>query len=425
MPDSNTEMRRYSGRKALRLAAGAAAACLFAGAAALAAAVGLSKGYSAEALTTGSREAAERAVGLTPSDPEARYARAVALSFAGDGPGALREYERAAALRPRDYFLWLAVGSAREQAGNMEGALAAYREGVRLAPHYAQPRWLLGNALFRAGRREEGFAEMRRAARSDPQLLPAFADLAWTSTGGDPAGVEQIVRPEDGAAHLALARLLFRKGRAAEAAGHLRSAGEVADEDRRSLLRELLSSKRYREAYQVWLGGREAEGGGAGALFDGGFEGGVGLDEAGFGWRVAHDAPGLVASLDGAERREGARSLLLEWRGNADPSLQAVSQLVPVEPGGRYRLNFSARTADVVTGGPPVVVVGDAAGGGRLAESAPLGKGAGVWSDYSVEFATGAGVTAVVISLRRQSCSTGPCPMFGKVWLDAFGLRRL
>jgi Flp pilus assembly protein TadD len=403
--------------------------CCLAGAL-LAARIGLSKTASKEALKSGSIAAADRAVALTPSDSDAHYARAIALTFEGEAAEAINEYERAAALRPRDYFLWLTLGTARDEAGDVEGAVAALRESVRLAPYYAQPRWQLGNVLLRAGgRQEEAFKELRRAAESNPQFLPALIDLAWSVSGNDPASVERIIQPAESNAHLALARFFLRKGRITEGLAHLRSAGNLSDKERLTLLHELMTARRYQEAYEVWLSGLEDKSGvpasGLDALIDGGFERGINLDEQAFGWRIPRAMEGLQASLDNSNHREGAQSLRLDWTGNSNPALAVAAQLVQVEPDRKYRLSFSALTTEVVSGGLPLIAITDSGGRKKLAESPPLPKATNGWTDYSVEFTTATDTRAILISVQRQPCATNPCPMFGKVWLDGFSLKRL
>src|SRR5687768_16762075 len=78
----------------------------------------------------------DEAVRLSPSDPEAHYARAVVFWRMERFPEAIKEYENVVALRPRDYVPWLDLGSARDRNGDRAGALTAFREAVRLAPYY-------------------------------------------------------------------------------------------------------------------------------------------------------------------------------------------------------------------------------------------------------------------------------------------------
>jgi hypothetical protein len=383
--------------------------------------VGAARSISERALRARAPQEAELAATLAPSDPDAHFARAWLFSHAGDAGGALGAYERALALRPRDYVLWLELGKARERAGDAAGALAALREAARLAPSYAQPRWQLGNALLRSGSREEAFAELRRAAAGDPSLYPNMLQSIWHASERDAPALARAASPRTNEETLAVVRFLIKQGEPAAGLKLLREAGaELAPESRRALVADLITSERFPEAYGVWSGGRGA----AGAFDDGGFEAEARSDDEGFGWRFARDAQNVRLSLDAAEPREGARSLKVEYAGNSDPPAPAVSRLVAVEPGARYRLAFWARTKELVTGGPPFLeVVSASKSGGVLAESATLPATSVGWQEFAVEFdAPAAG--AVRVALRRRPCATAPCPAFGAAWLDAFELRR-
>ena len=96
-----------------------------------------------------------------------------------------------------------------------------------------------------------------------------------------------------------------------------------------------------------------------------------------------------------------------------------------VEPNTQYRLRFAALMKDVVSGGLPVVVVSDASSKEyrMLGQSPALKEGEREWHDYEVEFKTGETTEAVLICLQRQPCPSEPCPIFGRLWLDAFDLK--
>ena len=391
---------------------------------------GASRTLTNYGLLTNSFDAADRAVQLSPSDPEAHSTRAALLANKSDFSEASRESERAVALRPRDYVLWVELGRARDQADDQEGALIAFTEAIRLAPYYAQPRWQLGNLLFRMGRRDEAFRELRRAVESDPALLLNLIDLAWGATR-DAKSVVAIIRPQTKSWRLELARFLVKHGQTAEGIELYRAAGNITEEERRTLLTELLTAKRFTEAYEVWLSSAKVDGGlslgRAGVLIDGSFEGRISLNEPGFGWQMGPAVPAVRISFDKEAARAGTQCLRLEFNGESTPAAPVLSQLVLVEPNTRYRLRFAARTQEIVTGGLPVIVVADASdvAAHRLAQSATLPPGTSQWQDYTVEFMTEKAVSAVIISLQRQNCSSAPCPIFGRLWLDEFSLQKL
>lgn len=374
---------------------------------------------------------ADEAALLAPSDPAAHRARAIALIDAGQLDEAIREYERAIALRPGHYSLWVELGRARDQAEDEQGALAAFTEAARLAPYYAQPHWQLGNVLFRMGRREEAFAELRRAALSDLTLLPAAIDLAWAAYDGDARAIERAFQPQTPQWHLALARFFAKHGRPDEAVEQFRVAGKISEAERRAFLLDLLAARQFKDAYEVWSGGLETRNatrpGGIASLTDGSFESGIKFDDPGFGWQLTRDVAAFRYSLDTAEPKEGAHSLRIDFNGDYNPASPVISQLMLVEPGARYRLHFASRAEGLVTGGLPVIVVSDASSnnGRSLGESSPLPQGTSGWQDQAIEFAAGDQTSAVLISLVRQSCGSGPCPIFGRIWLDQFSIVRL
>jgi O-antigen ligase len=364
---------------------------------------------------------ADEAVKYSPGDPAGHFARAVILAYMGRAGESSDAARAALALRPRDFAMWLRYGQSLEEAGDAARAELAFREAVRLAPHYARPAWQLGNMLLRAGRRDEALVELRRAALSDPVLYPIFMQTLWYATGKEAASFARAARPETPGQTLAVVRFLVKSGAAEEGMKALRESGvRLTPEARRSLVADLSAAEAFAESYALWSEGRGDKS--AGALADGGFEGEIRADEEGFGWRFARDVRGLALSLDADSPREGGRSLKVEYAGASDPSARVVSQLIPVEPASRYRLNFSARTKELVTGGAPyVAVVSAAKPGDALAAAQPFPSGTTAWQDFSVEF-DAPPVGAVRVLLTRQPCASSPCPAFGSVWLDAFKL---
>jgi O-antigen ligase/tetratricopeptide (TPR) repeat protein len=364
---------------------------------------------------------ADEAVKYSPGDPAGHFARAVILAYMGHAGESSEAARAALALRPRDFAIWLRYGQSLEEAGDAARAELAFREAVRLAPHYARPAWQLGNMLLRAGGRDEAFIALRRAAASDPALYPIFMQTLWHATGKEAASFARAARPETPEQTLAVVRFLVKSGAAADGLKALRESGaQLTHEARRSLVEDLINAEGFADAYEVWYEGRGGKP--ADALADGGFEGEIRTDEEGFGWRFARDARGLTFSLDSDSPREGERSLKVEYTGASDPSARVVSQLIPAEPSARYRLTFSARTKELVMGGPPYVCIVSAAKSGEtLAAAQPLPAGTTEWRDISLEFnAPASGAVRVV--LARQPCTSSPCPAFGSVWLDAFEL---
>jgi hypothetical protein len=225
-------------------------------------------------------------------------------------------------------------------------------------------------------------------------------------------------------------RFIAEHGKTREAMELFRATGEISNDDRRAILNELLAGKRFKEAYEVWSPGRrtnEGESPGVNTITDGSFENEILPDEPGFGWQLDPRVGKIVADLDTALPDDSAHSLRLDFSGDATPSKPIISQLVLVEPRTTYRLSFAARAEQLITGGPPIVVVTDAssADGRTIAQSTPLQSGTVGWRDNTIEFTSREDTAAIVISVQRQNCTSDPCPIFGRAWFDSFSLQKI
>lgn len=386
---------------------------------------GLSRLITRSALSLKSLAAAQAAVTMTPEDPQAHRANAALLSEFDQPAESIVALEQAIALRPRDYSLWLALGLLRDRTGDSKGALAALDQAVERAPFYAHPRWQRGNVLLRAGEYEAAFADLNAAAHSNPELVTNLIDLAWGVTRGDPQLTEQLVDFRTVKARMTFARFLAARGRPVESMQQLKAAGAINESQRSELVNQLLEKRAFVEAYRVWSETDPSSNVKDPAkIHDGGFEAALSTTESGFGWRMTN-THAVSFAVDPNKPHSGARSLQLEFTGNA-PLSTLVSQLIIVKPSTHYRIYFSGRSREIVTGARPVVAVTDAELNGlELALSSPLDKGTADWRPFTVEFTTGPAMHAVSVAVKREQCASSPCPIFGSVNFDSFSIEQL
>ncbi|HLA09944.1 MAG TPA: hypothetical protein VJ023_04955 [Pyrinomonadaceae bacterium] len=364
---------------------------------------------------------ANEAVRFNQRDAEAHYARAALMRASGAAPESVAAFEQAVALRPRDYYLWLELGMAREESGDASGALPALNNAVELAPYYAQPRWQRGNLLLRLSRYEEAFSDLRLAANSNPELTPSLLDLAWGVSRNDVALAQQLAGATSPKLQVALALYLARRGHSEKALEVFTSIESVPDEDRRELVKRLIAANAFDEAFRV----SAVDPGSAikGSVYDGGFEGVLSLEEAGFCWRIPPAVSAVQLSQSTEAPHTGSKSLQVDFAGQSGSDWVLLSQLVPVEPGRSYELHFATRSRQLVTGGLPFLKVVDAANTKTLlGSSRPFGTTNETWVTDKFVFTTEPATRAVVLSLERQNCTTSPCPAFGTVWLDSLAI---
>ena len=369
--------------------------------------------------------AANAAVNLSPGDPNAHAMRGALLEASNQLDAAIAEYEKAVQLRPDDFALWLSLARARELNGQVDQALTAARQALPLAPFYSQTHWQLGNLLVRAGQLETGFAELRLASASNPILLRATIDLAWQLSGRDVEFVKKAIQPQNAEQYDALAEYFRKHGEVTEAVLMFSSAGNDAEviRAREQYAQELITTKRFREAYTLWSFGRAQDY--SGNLVDPGFEREGKLGEPSFGWRTETKVQTIMFALEPVNPKQGKSSLKIEFTGDSNPALPIVSQLVLAEPNTHYQVSFVARTENIVSGALPRVTVVDAASKEILGETQPFPKAVNNWQDYTIDFKSKETTQAILISLQRETCAKLPCPIFGRVWLDNFSLLKL
>ena len=380
--------------------------------------IGFSRVLSRYAISANSLSAADQATRLTPDDPDAHRARALVLTRLQRPEDAEASLETATTLRPGQPGLWLSLGNTRDDLGDSEGALAALNEAVRAAPYYGQTHWQRGNLLLRMGRYDEAFADLRLAAKSDRKFLPNVIDLAWGLSGGSPKSTADLIQISSDNERLEFARFLAKKGEGVEVinqAGLLNDSLSVENKD--ELIRMLVASKNYRDAFRLWKGSDTSDG-----FVNGMFEDPLVFDRSYFRWHIA-ESPTVKFAADVSEKFSGAKSLQVSFNGETNPGAALLSQTIVLAP-GRYRINFAVKSIDLVTGGPPRIVVVETKSNQPLGKSDPFPQATGAWSSLGVEF-TMTTTEAIDVRLVRESCTSSPCPIFGVVWLDEFYITKL
>jgi tetratricopeptide (TPR) repeat protein len=371
------------------------------------------------AVASSSIAAADQAVALAPADAEGHRARARVLNRLQEPAEARRSLEIATSLRYRDDYLWLELGGIREELGDTSAALVAFDQAVRYAPYYAHTYWQRGNLKLRAGQYNEALEDLRAAAASRKSYVPNLIDLAWGLSRGDVKTTEQLLQVGTDYERLAFARFLAKKGKGKECVEQFRLlVTGRSDENRRELVRELIATKAFRDAFELWRTDASLK---PPIMLNGGFEDPIdlpGVDNA-FGWYVlGKTEPKIVR--DAAEKLSGRTSLLLRFNGDWKAPGETIMQRIVVEPEKRYRISFGVRTKEIVTGAPPAIAVKEATNDQVLGQSEAFPTPSSGWQTMSFEFSTTASTQAIVLEFMRAEGTCSPCPIFGELWVDDF-----
>ena len=379
----------------------------------------MSRMFTRYALATNSIEAADTALQLGPSDPEAHRAGAAIFNRQQNAAEAAKSLEQAVSLRYRDDYLWIELGNTREELGDTQGALTAMDQAVRWAPHYAHTHWQRGNLLLRMGRADEAFTELRTAAAANPRYAPNLVDLAWGISHNNVTTTETLLEIKNDNQRLALIRYLARNGKGDEVRDQVRLlTTQLSIHDRNELARLLFDSKAFEASYYLshyleyfrppWITNGE-------------FEEPLVLNDSGFDWIIAPQQKTRFA-IDVSEKSRGEKSLRINLDGSWTPGTALLSQTFIVEPAHTYRLTFAVKTKDLVTGGPPLIVITDATNNQLLGKSEKFPTATTSWTKLDVNFTTLPTSQAAVIRLQRNNCDSSPCPIFGNLWLDEFSV---
>lgn len=361
-----------------------------------------------------------------PFDADFYETKATINNKFGNYDDAAENFKNAINYRPQDYLLWLELGKIQQAENQNEDAENSFRQAIRLAPLYGEPHFYYGNFLVRSNRRTEGFAELNIAFHRNPRYFEETAAAAWQETGGNAEETFKLLSPLDALDREQFVAFLFAKNSFAALTTLVCREEDLIPEARAGLVIKLFEKKQFFYARQVYRRSCESTNNNPESeLVDGDFEISELYKGSGFGWRVG-DLPASVKIVSDKEMfLSGSSSLEFIFSGNVEPGLPLISQIVVVEKNHQYHLSYAYQTKEIVTGGLPVLQLILRKQNGT--EAAPkeiiLTPSNDGWVKNSVMIQTDNQTEAMEIRLARQSCGQSACPIFGRLWLDAFELK--
>ena len=380
----------------------------------------------------------EAAVNYFPNSARLQARLAAALVENGIAPGESHEELSARAfthaaiavrLAPANHEYRLLLAAAAELQGSLKEAEAALRESVRLAPNDTNARWQMANLLLRLGKTEESLGEFRTVTTADLSRLPNVCGLIWQATGADLQAVSRVVG-DDPQARLALALFLVEQSQF-DAAAKVFSAVDrnvrldAAESGR--VLDAMLRAKQWELTGRLWretVAGPSAEADAEAPLFwNGGFEQAPRKGLAQFDWQIGRSNYARVA-ISSVRARGGKNALRLSYLGVETTRLdQEIQELVSVQPGTAYRLEYFAKTENLVTPDGPQVAILRPGNRSVIAASATIASGSNDWQMMRVDFIAPPDAAAVLVAVKQTPRFSYVEPTQGIIWFDDFSLK--
>lgn len=375
------------------------------------------------------KEIAKIAGELAPADPWAKWLQASVEKdiFTPEKiESSLKLYEEVVRLSPNDYRWWIELGRAYEQSERFEQAETSFKRGVELAPGYTYPHWQLGNYYLRQNRSDEAFAELQKAAEKNQSYREQVFSMAWDYFEQKPEKVEELAG-NTADAKKTLVKFYVNKGRSADA---LRIWNTISEEEKQKnpatskLVAQVLYEKRfYRTAVEFarQLGidpDAKSE-----TVTNGSFEKVLSTpEETYFGWKaVSSPADKIDIKTDSSVKKEGSRSLRINFAGYQKPDLLSVWQIIAVEPDKKYRLSFWLRSENLKSAGTPQLEIVNANDDKLIISTKPFQAGTNEWQNMTLEFTSPGNCEGILIRTGRAFCGD-TCPLVGTIWYDDFVL---
>lgn len=337
-----------------------------------------------------------------------------------DGDRALAHYRRAIAAEAVLVDAWLALARAELAQGRADRAEAVLDFLSPILARTSTWKWselLLAHDLDRETEVRQAFNFILDRVPTRRQDAVYLALQRW----GDYDRISaQVDAPQRG---IWLRELLRRhETDAAMAVWRQIQDPEAVGFDRRAQLQLcnfLIDRGRIEDAREVW---RSMTGSGPGGIHNGGFESDLG--GGGFGWRLQANLHGLTVKRTSTSSAEGAFSLQLRFNGKANLAYRPLSQLVPVAPGNRYRLQFARKSRNLTSNeGVFLELAGWRCPGLNL--QSPAVTGTETWRTESLEFTVPDACEALWVRVGRRESLRFAGKISGEYWLDAVALSRL
>ncbi len=157
-------------------------------------------------------------------------------------------------------------------------------------------------------------------------------------------------------------------------------------------------------------------------IVNGGFE--SEFINGGFDWRI-RSQDGVEWSLDSDISYQGQNSLKLNFDGQDNINYSNIQQVIPVEPGAKYRLTAYWRGTNVTTRSTPFIQLAAIRGQEKVNSRSDSKRGSWSWEKLAVEIKMPEDSKLLRVSIRRKKTNALDRNISGTIWFDEFNLEKL
>lgn len=380
----------------------------------------------AERSAAGSRaEDFRRAIALEPDRAEyhnllgEQYLNSVA-SY--DPAMAVTAFRRAVELNPYNAVYWLNLARAYEGQGRSREALRAALTARRNDPSDPALAWAVGNFYANSGAVRPALQAWKQAIVGNATYAPLAFELGWKLAPDSSVLLENLI-PDRTQLDFWFLDFLLRKrvGDPAPVWNRIVRRGTPFPPAWAKNYLDLFISrndsvtarKLWEEFLRVAVPNRTIDP--ANLVYNGGFE--EELLGVGFGWRwMDTDCASLV--LDNSLAYEGRRSARIDFDGTKNLHFAHFYQIIPVEPGRRYKVTTFLRAQEITSSSGPRLRVTDFQNMGFLNISGTPVFNTGRWVEERLEFVAPPPTRLVAVGIWRPSSTRFSPQIRGSVWLD-------
>lgn len=327
---------------------------------------------------------------------------------------------------PLDSQTWLSIAKAYRDSGLGEDAAYAIRKAVYLEKNNPILIWEAGVFFLLEDRASEAVRLFRRYIYMVPGEQEKVYSLCYMM-GVKPGDILDNLIPDDYSFYKRYLSFLIGNSLIKESMGVWKRVKTKFNPEKSEYLRYcdfLIGSGELKEALALWddfikrfdivTKNKPSDE----MIWNGDFE--LPVENGGFDWKIG-SSEGVRIFRDRDIKWTGFASLSVNFNGTTNPGVYVARQVVPVDPGQKYRLTGHIRTEKLTTQNGIVFEVSNYLCGPFIKKTETV-TGTSMWKKIDLEFITPKQCKAVFINIKREQSEKFDNKISGDAWIDSLSM---